>query len=165
MGVSGCGKTTVGRMLAEKIGCPFYDADDFHPPKNLRKMVMGSALSDADRLPWLHEIACRIALWNDNGGAVLACSALKESYRRILVSQVDGTVHFIYLAAEPSLVRARLEQRSGHFFSPTLLESQFVSLEVPQQALTVDASLTPADICTHLMRQLSPPMTSLGTGQ
>jgi gluconokinase len=136
MGVAGSGKSTVGRLLAERLGWPFLDGDDFHPAENVEKMRRGIPLTDADRLPWLrhlHELASRCE------NAVLACSALKESYRRIL-SGGDPRVRFIYLRADPALLASRLEGRKGHFFKRALLDSQLDALEEPTEAIIVDAS-------------------------
>lgn len=146
MGVAGSGKTTVGSLLAERLGWPFFDADDFHPESNLEKMRGGMALSDADRLPWLERLRELIAdcLAQDKS-AVLACSALKESYRRILAED-DPQVRFVFLQAAPEVLAQRLEQRTGHFFIRPLLDSQLSALETPADALTVDASRTPEEI-------------------
>lgn len=137
MGVAGSGKSTVGRLLADRLGWPFFDGDDFHPAGNVEKMRRGIPLSDADRLPWLERLAELIR--QRGGSAVLACSALKESYRRIL-SGGDPRARFVYLRADPALLAARLERRTGHFFARTLLESQLAALEEPAGAIVVDAS-------------------------
>lgn len=136
MGVAGSGKSTVGRLLAERLGWPFLDGDDFHPAASVEKMRQGIPLTDADRLPWLHHLR---ELVSRSGSAVLACSALKESYRRIL-SGGDPRVRFIYLRADPALLAARLEKRTEHFFTRVLLESQIATLEEPADAVVVDAS-------------------------
>lgn len=155
MGVAGSGKTTIGRLLADGLGLPFYDADDYHPRSNRSKMAAALPLTDADRLPWLHELADRIAHWESRGGGVLACSALKESYRRILAERTRGPLRYIYLAVAPSLAEGRLARRSGHFFPPELIASQYAALEEPRQALRVDASLPPPAICADLLRRLA----------
>ena len=134
VGVSGSGKTAVGRALAERLGLPFYDADDFHPPD------IFVTLEDADREPWLRTLAGKIREWNATGGAVLACSALKEKYRQLL--RQGGAVTFVFLEASRELLTQRLRQRKGHFMPASLLESQLATLEVPTDALRVDGSGT-----------------------
>ena len=140
MGVTGSGKTTIGKLLSEALGWPFYDADAFHSAENVRKMAAGIPLTDEDRGPWLSELQRLISERNereDNG--VLACSALKEAYRGILLA--GGDVEVVYLKAEPALIRSRLERRRGHYMPSQLIESQFLALEEPQDALMVDAAL------------------------
>jgi gluconokinase len=141
MGVSGSGKTTVGRALAERLGWDFFEGDDFHPPANVAKMATGDGLDDNDRAPWLaalHDlIASRLALARPG---VLACSALKESYRRTLLGGNPG-VEIVYLKGTYGLIRPRMSGRSGHYMKPELLESQFEDLEEPATAMTLDAAL------------------------
>ncbi len=141
MGVAGSGKTTVGRRLADALGWPFYDGDDFHPLANVEKMARGDALTDADRAPWLDALASLIA-GADGTSAVLACSALKGAYRKRLATGTDA-VFFVYLRASVEVIRERLAARRGHFFDPDLLESQFAALEEPAEALTLDATRPP----------------------
>lgn len=154
MGIAGSGKTTVGSLLAERLGWPFFDADDFHSEANLNKMRGGMALSDADRLPWLERLRELIVerLGKDQG-AVLACSALKESYRSTL-SGDDPRVRFVFLQASPELLARRLEHRTGHFFTRPLLDSQLSVLEAPADAITVDASRTPEEIVSEVRERL-----------
>jgi len=141
MGVSGCGKTTVGQALAKHLGRPFFDADDFHPEANVAKMSSGQPLDDNDRRPWLDRLA---ALLRDEPGAVLACSALKQSYRDRLRQHTD-TVTFVHLHAERNAIAKRMADRD-HFFPADLLDSQFQALEAPDtsEALVVDA-MRPVD--------------------
>lgn len=154
MGVAASGKTTVGSLLAERLGWPFFDADHFHPESNLSKMRGGMALSDADRLPWLERLRELIAdCLGRNRSAVLACSALKESYRRTLAGD-DPRVRFVYLQATPEVLAQRLEQRTGHFFTRTLLDSQLSTLEAPADAIIVDASRTPEEIVREVRERL-----------
>ncbi len=140
MGVTGSGKTTVGKLLSEALGWPFYDADAFHSAENIRKMASRIPLTDQDRGPWLAELQRLIAERNERGeNGILACSALKEAYRGILCG--DGDVDVVYLKAEPDLIRSRLDRRRGHYMPPQLIESQFLDLEEPEEALIVDAAL------------------------
>jgi gluconokinase len=153
MGVTASGKTTVGRMLAAELGYRFYDADDFHPRANVDKMRRGIPLNDADRLPWLetlHDLVRQCL--TERTQAVLACSALKDSYRQYLL--IDPQVALVYLKASQDLIRQRLLQRQGHFMSPGLLESQFAALEEPKQAIEIDASLSPEEIVRAIRHQL-----------
>jgi gluconokinase len=153
IGVSGAGKTMVGRLLAGAVGYQFYDADDFHPPANIDKMSRGIPLDDTDRRPWLEALAALVRrCLAAQADAVLACSALKEAYRRYLL--IDPHVRLVYLKAEPDLIRERLVQRRGHFMNPTLLESQFATREEPHDAFWVDAALHPTQIVTAIRRHL-----------
>jgi gluconokinase len=127
MGVSGCGKSTIGRPLAERLGYPFLDADEFHPPGNVAKMAAGIPLTDADRQPWLELLNAKLRA-QDN--AVLACSALKESYRRTL-SQGLADCRLVHLRGSIELIRARLQERQHRYMPASLLESQFAALEPP----------------------------------
>lgn len=135
MGVSGSGKTTVGRALAETLNWHFHDADDYHPAKNVEKMRRGTPLDDDDRAPWLAALRRIIdTSIADHEPGVLACSALKQRYRDALAA--DG-VQFVYLRGDAETIRARMEQRN-HFMPPALLASQFAALEVPSDAIVVD---------------------------
>jgi gluconokinase len=155
MGVSGSGKTTVGRVLASRLGWTFLDADDFHSPESVEKMRRGEALTDADRGPWLHALAAEIRGRLEGGeSVVLACSALKASYRDVLY--VDGRVRFAFLRADPSLLRQRLAGRSGHYFNPGLLKSQLETLEPPEDALVLDASRTPDELARDVEAAVLP---------
>jgi carbohydrate kinase (thermoresistant glucokinase family) len=135
MGVTGSGKTSVGEVLAARLDVPFYDGDLFHPAANVAKMRSGIPLDDADREPWLRNLAARIREWNHEGGAVLACSALKERYRQILTG--EGRARFILLAPPEPVISRRLQRRKGHFMPSALLRSQLDALEVPVEAIQV----------------------------
>lgn len=137
MGVSGCGKSTVGKLLGEKLSIPFYDADDYHFPENIKKMQSGLPLSDEDRKPWLTLLADNIKLWETSGGAVLACSSLKQIYRDILSSTTTAVVKFIYLKGNKAVLHSRLSHRESHFMPETLLDSQLKTLEPPVDAITI----------------------------
>lgn len=155
MGVSGCGKTSVARALAEKVGWNFYDADDFHPPENVARMKSGIALDDSDRAPWLASLHQLISssLKGDLPG-VLAFSALKENYRQQLVQGNDG-VGFIYLKGSYDLIWSRMEKRTGHYMKPQMLQSQFKALEEPSNALTIDISMSVDDIVQQIVSDIS----------
>jgi len=138
MGVTGVGKSTVGHALAQQLRWQFADADDFHPSANVAKMRAGIPLDDADRAPWLSTLHDKIVGWlASNESVVLACSALKESYRRQLV--VGSEVKLVFLNAKPDVIAERLRLRHGHYMNPALLQSQFDTLEAPHDAVTVDA--------------------------
>ena len=140
MGVSGIGKTTIGKKLAEQLEIPFYDADDYHPESNVEKMKEGIPLKDEDRKGWLQILAKNIKNWCSDKGAVLACSALKESYRKTLSEGLKSQVVFVYLHAEYELVYERMKARKGHYFKASLLKSQFEILEEPTCAIKVVAN-------------------------
>ena len=157
MGVSGCGKTSVGRALALRLGWDFYDADEFHPPQNLAKMAKGIALGDDDRAPWLaalHELVAS-CLARDLPG-VLACSALKERYRQALLAGNPG-VQIVYLRGSYNLFYPRMTTRTGHYMKPAMLRSQFEALEEPLDALTMDAGLSVDEIVDGVIRQMREP--------
>jgi gluconokinase len=152
MGVSGSGKTTIGRKLSSKLGWEFIEGDDVHPPANKEKMRRGEPLDDADREPWLAALADmmreRVQAGRD---AVLASSALKHAYRKRL--RVSPEVRFVYLKATPEQIGKRLEKRRGHFFPPDLLKTQFQALEEPRDALVVDASRPPDELVEEIARK------------
>jgi gluconokinase len=134
MGVSGAGKTTLGRALAGELGWPFLDGDDFHPPQNVAKMAAGVALDDADRWPWLDLLNREL---RQRQTAVLACSALKETYRQRLTREVPR-FRFIYLHGSFELIAGRLAERRHRYMPAALLRSQFEALEPPAQAIAID---------------------------
>lgn len=156
MGVSGSGKTTVGRLLAERLGWDFADADVYHSPENVGKMRAGIPLTDADRAPWLEALRARImAALDADTPLVLACSALRRRYRDVL--RVDARVGYVYLHGDRATIAARSHARSGHFMPPGLLESQFAMLEEPADALWVDVDQTPDAIVDEIIHRLSQP--------
>ena len=154
MGVSGSGKTSVGRSLAEHLRWDFYDADDFHPPPNIAKMANGIPLDDSDRAPWLAALHDLISssLKADRPG-VLACSALKECYRQQLMDGNEG-VQIIYLKGSYDLIWSRMEKRNDHYMKPHMLKSQFDALEEPVTALTTDISMPVEDIVQAILKQM-----------
>jgi len=154
IGVSGAGKSTLGRALAKALGWTFIEADDFHPPGNLEKLRRHQALNDADRAPWLvllHRRLQQLDQRRENG--VLACSALKRSYRELLSEGIDG-LRFVYLCGEPALIRARLQARRDHFMPADLLDSQLASLEPPRDALLVSIDQTTEQQLQQVLRAL-----------
>jgi gluconokinase len=139
MGVSGAGKTTIGKMLAERLGFRFIDADDHHPPANVAKMAAGIALEDEDRWPWLDQLN---RVLRNESNAVIACSALKEAYRERLLAGVKGA-QIVHLHGSMALIGARLKARKHRYMPASLLASQFAALEAPAQAIRVDVAAEP----------------------
>ena len=148
MGVSGVGKTTVGLALAHALGWGFFDADDFHSAANVKKMAAGRPLDAQDREPWLSALNALIARLLEHGeDAVLACSALTERARQLLVQDTDpAQVRLVHLTGSPELLRKRLAARTGHFMPPALLTSQLGTLQTPDNALRVDVTGTPEQV-------------------
>ncbi len=160
MGVTGSGKSTIGRALAERRGCAFLDGDDYHPQANIEKMRRGEPLNDDDRAPWLdilrELITDKLAAGED---VVVACSALRESYRqRLLPGNPDAAsgVRFVYLRISPDLSRERLLARGGHFMPATLVGSQFAALEEPADALSIEAGRGVEEVVEQIDRSLPP---------
>jgi gluconokinase len=154
MGVAGSGKSTVGRSLARRLGWDFYDADGFHPSQNLSKMANGIPLEDADRLPWLASLHALISssLKEEQTG-VLACSALKESYRQKL-REGNAGILVVYLKGSYDLIWSRLSARRDHYMKPQMLQSQFEALEEPADALTLDSSLSVDEIVQEIVKHM-----------
>ena len=149
MGVVGAGKTTIGTVLAQKLGWDFVDADNFHPAENVNKIRRGIALTDADRVPWLTAMHGAIVQWNRTGqNVVLACSALKRSYRQDLRA---GDVKFVYLKGSRELILQRLRARHGHFATESILDTQFRDLEEPEDALIVAIDPRPEQIAAEII--------------
>ncbi|MBU8895915.1 gluconokinase [Corallococcus sp. M34] len=151
MGVSGSGKTTVGRVLAQRLGWRFVDADDLHPPENVRKMASGQPLTDEDRGPWLARVTARVTDALSSGeDLVLACSALRASYRSRLT--VDSArQRWVSLYAPREVIVKRLFERTGHFMPPALLDSQLALLEAPADALVIDVTPPPDDVAKAII--------------
>jgi carbohydrate kinase (thermoresistant glucokinase family) len=157
MGVSGCGKTTVGQGLAAALGWEFLEGDALHPAANVEKMAAGVALDDADRAPWLAAVRADIVSRTGRGARVVAaCSSLRESYRLVLAPDPAG-VRFVHLRGDYELIRARMAGRSGHYMKETLLRSQFEALEPPMGALTLDAAQAPGVLIGQIQGALGIP--------
>jgi gluconokinase len=165
MGPSGCGKTTIGKLLAKARDLEFIDADDHHSDRSVEKMRRGEGLTDADRWPWLNKLSEILRERSSNGGAVLACSALKDEYRRLLA---DGnpSVVFVYLEVPRSDLRRRLQSREGHYAGDALLESQLQTLEPPQveqaTAATVHAGGTIEEVFQRVQAALNSQKSNRG---
>lgn len=153
MGVSGAGKSTVGSLLAQRLGWEFADGDNYHPVANVEKMSNGIPLRDADRAPWLQTLRRLIGVWIEKQqSAVLACSALKRTYRERL--HVSGEVCFVYLKVARDVLAQRLLARPGHYMKEEMLASQLGALEEPEQAVVVNGSETPETIVAEILAKL-----------
>jgi gluconokinase len=153
-GVSGCGKTTVAKLLAKKLDWQFLDADDFHSTENIEKMRQGRPLNDKDRKPWLDEIAQQLMTINQSGAsATLACSALKLAYRDLLGIN-EKTVRSVLLHGDQQAIQQRLENRQHEFMNKDLLNSQFQTLEADTTGIKVSIQQSPSEICHEIRRQL-----------
>jgi gluconokinase len=157
MGVSGCGKSTIASLLAQRLGWNFFDADDFHPAENVAKMKAGIPLNDNDRAPWLERLHDLLASEQNVGRhPILACSALKDRYRAVLRQNLPNLI-VIYLRGTEELIRSRMESREGHFMPPALLKSQFEALEEPEASPSVwvaDLTNSPEEIVESLLRRM-----------
>ena len=153
MGVSGSGKTTIGELLAKKLAIPFYDGDDFHPEENVKKMAAGHPLNDEDRKSWLLRLNA-LSQENSENGAVIVCSALKQSYRNILQKGVEDKAVFLFLSGSFETILDRMQKRKGHFMPPDLLKSQFETLEIPNDSLSVSIDQTPENILAEILQKL-----------
>jgi len=153
MGVVGSGKTTVGSLLAGQLGWTFADADNFHPPSNIEKIGRGIPLSDDDRRPWLERLRAEICRWIGEGhNAVLACSALKRSYRQEL--EAGPEVRFVYLKGSANLIAKRLDARAGHFAGKQILPSQLADLEEPENAIVAEIDSNPQQLVAEIRQKL-----------
>ena len=159
MGVTGAGKTTVGRLLASDLGYEFLDADDYHPPANVAKMRAGQPLTDDDRWPWLRRLN---EVLRGRAAAVVACSALKEAYRTVLMRGLPDA-RLVYLRGTRGVIAARLAERRGHYMNPALLDSQFATLEEPRDAIVVDVDQAPEAIAASIRARLR--VAADGSGQ
>jgi gluconokinase len=156
MGVSGSGKTAVGAELSKQLEWPFLDGDDFHPAANKEKMHRGEPLTDADRLPWLERLNAELRQrLNAGQSVILACSALKESYRKILHQDLPNVI-FVYLKVDRAVLEQRLAERKGHFFPKSLLDSQLATMEDPRDAVIVDENRPIAEVVAEIIQSLGP---------
>jgi gluconokinase len=155
MGVAGAGKTTIGQLLATRLGWQFHDADDFHPSTNVAKMRAGIPLTDADRAPWLARLnALAESELAAQRNLIIGCSALKASYREQLAAGIRS-MRFVYLRGTKALIAQRLADRQGHFMPPGLLDSQFATLEEPADAIVVSIDQTPDEIVAEIFAALA----------
>ncbi|BAX81693.1 NADP-dependent phosphogluconate dehydrogenase [Labilibaculum antarcticum] len=154
MGVSGCGKSTIGKLLSEELRIPFFDGDDFHPPSNIKKMSNGIPLNDEDRYDWLVTLNELAKNQLQNNSCVIVCSALKESYREILSRDIKNQVKWVHLAGSFEQILERLNNRKNHFMSSDLLQSQFTTLEQPKDALVVNIGLKPQEIVEEITKKI-----------
>lgn len=155
MGVSGSGKTTIGKKLSAATGLPFFDGDDFHPPANKEKMKAGHPLNDDDRKDWLIRMNELAKEQSQQKGAIIACSALKEKYRKILANQIKSPVYWVLLQGNFRLIQKRMEARKDHYMPPSLLQSQFDTLEAPANAIMIDIENDPEEIVADIFRQIN----------
>jgi gluconokinase len=155
MGVSGSGKTTVGKVLAGRLGWTFVDADAFHPAANVEKMRRGVPLNDDDRRPWLQALRQRMEeAFHRSENVVLACSALKHAYQEYLQHEEPERIRYVYLRGSEELIAQRMAARKGHFMNPKLLHSQFETLEAPEHAIEVDIAPSPEEIAAEIQRKV-----------
>lgn len=154
MGVSGSGKTTIGKKLSEKTGIPFFDADEFHSEVNKEKMKAGKPLTDNDRAEWLTKMNQLAKEQMKKKGAIIACSALKEKYRMVLSEGISIPVFWVFLQGNYELILKRMQARKDHYMQPSMLSSQFDILETPLQCITIDISESPDGIVENLMSRI-----------
>lgn len=154
MGVSGSGKSTVGRLLAKRLGWKYYEGDEYHSAGNVAKMSKGISLTDEDRQPWLERLRRAMDACARNGSnAVFACSALRDRYRTFLAAG-KVNIRFVYLKGDASIIRERMNSRSSHYMRAEMLDSQIASLEEPDNAIVADIRYSPQDIASHITREL-----------
>lgn len=153
MGVSGSGKSTVGKRVADTLGLTFVEGDEFHPPENVAKMSAGQPLTDVDRGPWVDALAASIAAYG-NRDVIVACSALSRFVRQRLRQRVSGPLCFIHLSADPEVIQRRLDQRPKHFMKAGMLASQFAALETPRGAVTIDTARSLDHVCTSVIQHI-----------
>jgi carbohydrate kinase (thermoresistant glucokinase family) len=150
-GVSGSGKTTVGQLLAQRLGIPFFDADDFHSEANIAKMRSGQPLTDDDRADWLTALNAQAQVSATVSGAVFACSALKRAYRVRLAQGIEGHIRFILLDGPFEVILGRLQARKGHYMPPALLQSQFETLEHSDDVEVMDVQASPEAVVAKIL--------------
>jgi gluconokinase len=155
MGVAGCGKSTIGKLLAERLSLPFIEGDDFHSKENILKMSNGIPLTDEDRYPWLQSLSQQLQLYEQSAGTVLACSALKEDYRRVLQNGLQEKIEWIYLEGTEATLLERMKKRKNHFMPQELLQSQLSTLEKPAYAHTFSIEKDPQTIVREILTVVS----------
>ncbi len=155
MGVSGCGKSTIGKLLAQELNIPFFDGDDFHPEANIKKMSSGQPLNDADRQGWLETLNDLAKKQLTKNSCVLVCSALKQKYRDTLCLDLEAQTKWVYLSGDFNQIYNRVNKRPDHFMPSELLQSQFDTLEEPKDALKIDIALTPENIIKKIKAQIN----------
>lgn len=154
MGVAGTGKTTIAELLSRRLGLTYMDADDFHPQENIWKMESGTPLTDEDRWPWLDAVIDGMQELKEEG-FILACSALKASYRTYLQAGIFAPLQIVFLEGDFELIAERIRQRKGHFFDDTLLRSQFDTLEIPTEAFHITIKHSPEEIVASIIKHFS----------
>ena len=154
MGVSGAGKSTVGRRVADELALTFIEGDDFHTPANIRKMAGGTPLADDDRVAWIEALAKGVNARQPSRDAIVACSALSERVRDLLRACVPEPLYFILLHADPALIQQRLAGRPVHFMKPGMLASQLAALQLPQDAIVVDVSRPLDAVCAEVAARI-----------
>jgi carbohydrate kinase (thermoresistant glucokinase family) len=154
MGVAGSGKTTIGKKLSGKTGYAFYDADDFHPQENINKMKAGLPLTDEDRLPWLDNIHQFVSNHLQSGNIIMACSALKKSYRQRLASGIEDRCRWVFLSGSYDTILKRMQARTDHYMPTELLRSQFDALEVPGQVIEINIDNDPDNITATILAKI-----------
>jgi len=155
MGVAGSGKTTIGKKLSAKTGYPFFDADDFHPQKNINKMKAGQPLTDEDRIPWLDNIHQFVSTHLRSGNVIMACSALKAIYRQRLSTGIEDQCRWVFLNGNYDTIRKRMQARKDHYMPAELLQSQFDALEIPGQVIEIDIENDPQKITAEILSKIS----------
>lgn len=155
MGVSGSGKTTIGKKLSAAVGIPFFDGDDYHPDSNKEKMKAGHPLDDDDRKEWLISLHGLAKRESKRSGAIIACSALKERYRALLAKDITVPVFWVFLQGDYELISQRMKSRKDHYMPESLLQSQFETLEAPANAIMVDVNKEPEEIVNTIKNKLN----------